>query len=887
MKNSSSVNPPKWVRKFLELFLDPKTLESGLGDLEEKFQRSLKSNISPWKAKTLYAMEGLGFMKMAGRKKTAHNPSNTFGMYKSYFIIAWRNILKSKGYTAINILGLSIGITACILIALYVQFELSFDRFNLKTDRIYRVNNEIKFGDNHLDLAVTNAIFGETALHDFSQIEQYTRLIWYGGVLVKKDDENIRESNVARADASLFEVFTLPMISGNPKTALSEPNSIVITESIARKYFGATDVAGQMLVINNVENRKVTGVIKDIPKNCHFQFNMFLPMVENEQSRENNWAGNQNWATYLLLKPGTNADALTSELKKMLDRNLGPQLKTLVNKTLEEFNSQGNYFKVSLTPLADIHLHSDRIGELYGNGDVRYVYIFSAVGIFILLIACINFMNLATARSAKRAREVGVRKVLGSLRKSLVNQFLSEALLTTALAMILAYGFAWLSLPYFVELTEKGIDKNILSSVEVLAAMAALVIVIGLLTGTYPAFYLSSFQPASVLKGSKGTRFKKSLFRNTLVVFQFSASVVLITGTIIIYTQLNYIRSKDIGYSRDQVLIINNTEALGKNIQPFKNELLQLAGVQKASVSGFLPVNYNRNSDSFFSSPALDTKDAISMQIWSIDESYIPTMEMKIVEGRNFSEAVATDSMGLIVNEAAARFFGNKDILNKRLYRFDDLQTKTVNVYHVVGVVKDFNFSSLREHVKPLAFSYGYNDAGISVKIKTDAVQEILSEVKKKWQAMSSGLPLEYSFMDDDFNRHYLGDKKIGELFTIFAALAIFIACLGLFGLATFVAEQRTKEIGIRKVMGANVPGITALLSRDFIRLVIIAILIATPLAYYLMSMWLQAFAYRIDIQWWVFMVTGAVVILIALFTVSFQAIKAAMMNPVNSLRSE
>ncbi len=886
MKKLSNGVPPKWIRKFLEMFLDPKILEASLGDLEEKFQAKLHDNTPHWKASARYIIEGLGFIKMARRRKVDYKNVNAYAMYKSYFKIAWRNILKSKGYTTINILGLSIGISACILIALYVQFELSYDRFNDKAERIYRVNNEIKFGDNHLDLAVTNAIFGETAQHDFPQIEHYTRLMWYGGFLIKKDNENIRESSVAWADSTLFDVFTLPMISGNPKTALAEPNSIVITESIAKKYFGKTDVAGQTLIINNNENRKVTGVIKDIPLNSHFQFNMFVPMLEHPGAKENNWVS-QNWNTYLLLKPGSDANGLAPELNKMMDRNLGPQLKLLVNKTLEEFNSQGNYFKVSLTPLADIHLHSDRMGELYGSGDIRYVYIFSAIGLFILLIACINFMNLATARSAKRAHEVGVRKVLGSLKRSLINQFLSEAMLTTTLAMVLAYAISWLVLPYFVELTEKGIDKTILFSPNVLIALAGLLLVVGFLTGIYPAFYLSSFQPVAVLKGNQGTRFKKSFFRNALVVFQFSASVILMVGTVIIYLQLDYIRKKDLGYNREQILIINNTGSLNQKAQTFKNELLQISGVQNAAISGFLPVNYTRSNDSLFPSPTMDTQDAISMQVWDIDENYIPTMDMKIVAGRNFLAEMTTDSLGLIVNEAAAKFWGNKEILNKSLYRFDNIQTKQVSEYRIIGIVKDFNFSSLREQVKPLAFAYGKNSGSISLKLNTSDVEGILSQVKNKWRAVSGGLPLEYSFMDDDFNQHYTGDRKIGQLFTILAVLAIFIACLGLFGLAAFIAEQRTKEIGIRKVLGANVSGITSLLSKDFIRLVVIAILIASPLSYYFMNKWLQAFAYRIDIQWWVFVASGAFVILLALITVSFQAVKAALMNPVNSLRSE
>ncbi|MEO6328458.1 MAG: ABC transporter permease [Ginsengibacter sp.] len=808
-------------------------------------------------------------------------------MFKNYFKIAWRNLLRNKGYTFINIIGLAIGLAACLLIFLYVQDELSFDRFNEKADRIYRVNMEIRFGNNHMDLAVANPLFGETAKNDIPQVEDFTRLRWYGGLLVKKGNENIREGNVAWADASLFNVFSLPMISGDPKTALTEPNSMVITETVARKYFNETDVAGRTLLINNKELRKVTGVIKDIPFNSHFQFTVFLPMIESADAKEKTWAGNQNYNTYLLVKPGTDSKRLNDELNNMLDRKLGPDLKSVINKSLEEFKAQGDYFKTSLTALPAIHLHSDKIGELYGSGNIQYVYIFSAIAFFILIIAGINFMNLATARSAKRAREVGVRKVLGSLKSSLIKQFLSEAVLTSGIAMIIALVIATACLSSFNNLSGKQINLSVIFQPAFALIAVALVIIIGILAGLYPAFYLSSFRPVAVLKGVSAQRVKKSIFRNALVVFQFTASIVLITGTMVIYNQLKFIRSKDIGFNRQQMLIINNTRQLGQQIDAFKNELLQLNGVQKATVSGFLPVNYNRNNDSFFPDVSLDTKEAISMQSWDIDENYIPTLEMKVVEGRNFSKDMGTDSSAIILNESAARFWDNKDILNKKVYRITDPQTNNVTEYHVIGVVKDFNYSSLREQVKPLAFMYKKDRGSITVKISGANLPSLLSQIKSKWSAVSGGLPFEYSFMDDDFSRFYAGEEKTGNLFTVFAILAIFIACMGLFGLATFMAEQRTKEIGIRKVLGATVPGISTMLSKDFVRLVVIAIFIATPLAYYIMNKWLQAFAYRIEMQWWVFAIAGVFAISIAIVTVSFQAIKAAIANPVKSLRTE
>jgi putative ABC transport system permease protein len=878
--------PPNKALQFLRWFCREDYLEEIEGDLTEVFRNQYKN--SPRKAKWKFAWSVVRYLRPEFMKSFKHSyQPHSYGMYKSYFTIAWRTFLKNKGYTTINILGLVIGLTACLLITLYVSHELSYDRFNENADRIYRVNNEIKFGDNHLDRAATNAIFGETAKSNFPQIEQTTRLLWHGGFLVKKGDLNIREGDVAWADSTLFDVFTLPMISGDPKSALREPNSIVITESVALKYFDRTDVAGLTLTINNKKNRKITGVIKDLPPTCHFRFTCFIPLLENESASEASWASGQTFTTYLLLKPNTDVTALVPELNKMLDKHLGPEVKAIINITLDEFKSQGDYFKVSLTRLTDIHLHSKRSGELYSNGNIEYVYMFSAIAVLILIIACINFMNLATARSSTRAREVGVRKVLGSLKSSLIKQFITESFLTTIIAMLLAFLLTLVCLPYFNDLIGKKIDTTILYSPLMLLTFGSLVVIVGCLAGSYPAFYLSAFKPVAVLKGGKGSSVKKSLFRNALVVFQFSASVILISGTMVIYEQMKYIHTKDLGYSRDQILIINNTWQLGNRAASFKNSLLQLTGVDKATVSGYLPVNHYRSNDSFFTSPTLEIQEAISMQHWTIDEDYITTMGMQLVEGRDFSKNLAADSTAIIVNESAARFLGNLDIINKKLYRITDNEAQSVTEYHIVGIVKDFNFSTLRESVKPLAFIYGTDQGSLNVKINTADVPTLISAIERQWKALELNLPFEYSFMDEDFNRLYVGEQRIGKLFTVFAVLSIFVSCLGLFGLATFTAEQRTKEIGIRKVLGATVSGITTLLSKDFLKLVLVSVAIASPVAWYFMTQWLQGFAYRIDMKWWTFVASGMIAIIIAIITVSTHAIKAALENPVNSLRSE
>jgi len=878
--------PPKFFLRFFRGYCHPRLADDIEGDLIEVYRKRALKN-GKRKADIRFAIDVLLLIRPNIIKPVnGYQNINTYGMYKSYFTIAWRTFLRSKGYSLINISGLAIGLSACLLIALYVHHELSYDRFNEKANRIYRVDSELKFGDNHMNLALTNPLFGETAKADFPQIEQTTRLQWYGSFLVKKGDVNVREGNVARADSTLFDVFSLPMIHGNPKTALTEPNSIVITESVAKKYFDNTDVVGQTLTINNTENRKITGVIRDIPSNSHFRFTSFVPMIENEYANEVIWAGSQNWATYLLLKPGADAEGLDPELNKMFDRHLGPEMKSVINKTLDEFKSQGDYFKVSLTKLTDIHLRSNKIGELYGGGNLQYIYIFSVIALFILIIAVINFMNLATARSAGRAREVGVRKVMGSLRGSLIQQFLTESFLTCLIAMLLSIAITFSILPLFNELTGKIFDVSILLSTPVMILLVSLTIGVGLLAGSYPAFYLSAFQPVSVLKGSKTGNVKKSFFRNTLVVFQFSASVLLISGTLIVFMQMQYIREKDLGYNREQMLILNNIDQLGQRIEPIKNSLSQISGVENLTVTGFLPVNYNRNNNTYFPTPSLDIKGTISMQQWTIDENYIATIGMKLIEGRNYIKG-KTDSTSIILNESAAKFLGGEDILEKKLYRLIDEETHTITEYRIVGIVKDFNFSSLREPVKPLAFLYGSDNGGITLKINTADIPSLLSTIETQWKSLAPDLPFEYSFMDTDFDNAYKGERQTGKLVTIFATLSIFISCLGLFGLATYVAEQRTKEVGIRKVLGASVTGITTLLSKDFVKLVLLAIAVATPLAYYFIHQWLQGFAYRIELSWWVFILSGAIALTIALLTVSFQAIKAAMMNPVKSLRSE
>lgn len=807
-------------------------------------------------------------------------------MLENYFKVAFRNLWKNKAFSAINIIGLASGLGICLLILLYVLDEMSYDKFNKRADRIFRVNNEVRFGGNYFDLAVAPAMMGPTMKKDLPQVEQYTRIRWYGSFLVRKGNENVKEGKVAYGDSTLFDVFTFPMLAGNPKTALKDPHSLVITEDIARKYFNRIDVVGQNMIINDTGNYKITGVIENIPTQSHFQFDFFVPFIENPDSRNPSWLNN-NYNTYVLLRNASDAKNLEPELNKMMDRYIAPELKSVINISVDEFKKSGGFVRASFTPLADIHLHSNKTGELYGNGNIQYVYIFSAIALFILLIACVNFMNLSTARSSNRAKEVGVRKVLGSFKKDLIQQFLIESILISFIALLLAILIASLLLSYFNQLAGKSIYLNSLFQPGMIVSLLLLMLVVGLLAGSYPAFFLSAFQPIQVLKGKLAAGFKRSWLRSALVTFQFAISIVLIIGTIVIYNQLNYIRSRDIGFNRNQVITINNTSALGEQATTFRNDLLQISGVQNATMTEFLPVNFSRSNDAFFTSATLDQKTAMSMQNWPVDENYISTLDIKVLQGRSFSPQFISDSTGIVINEAAAKFLATEDLINKKLYRIIDIQAKKVREYHIVGVVKNFNFSSLRDVVTPLALLFEKNNGNISARINTANTANIIAQIKKKWQEIAPNQPFDYSFMDEQFNRLYTTEQQTGRLSITFSILAIVIACLGLFGLVTYAAEQRTKEIGIRKVLGANVQNILNMLSKDFLKMVIVSLIIAFPIAWWAMTKWLQDFAYRVDIGWWVFGFAALITIGIALLTISFQAIKAAVANPVKSLRTE
>lgn len=812
-------------------------------------------------------------------------------MLKNYIILAWRNLLKNKTFSLINIIGLASGLASFILIALYVVDELGYDRYNEKADRIFRINLDLLWGGNNLGLTVACDPMGPILKKDYPQVEEYVRFYNSDGYrMVKKGNEYIREDNVVHADSTLFNVFTLPAIAGDLKNSLNVPKTVVITKSMALKYFGTTDVVGKN--IETDENKstlyRITAVIEDIPHNSHFNFD-FIFSMHNVDYQWGSYLSN-NFQTYIVLKPGVDYKAFNRNFIQVIGKYILPQAKQYMNiKSMDEFVKAGNKLEYTLMPLTDIHLHSDRKGELGVNGDIQYVYIFSAVALFVLLLACINFMNLSTARSSSRSKEVGMRKVLGSDRFALIKQFIAESTLIAILSTVLAVILVWLSISWFNNLSGKHLLIEELFQTKYLLFLITLPFIVGLLAGGYPAFYLSSFKPIVVLKGKLNTGFKKSSLRNILVVFQFATSIFLIVGTLVVYLQLNYIQTKKLGFNKEQVLIINGTGGMGNNTEAFKNEVSKLSGVSGSAYAGYLPVsNSSRNDNSYSKEAVMNAKNSLNMQSWTADYDYLNVMGMELVKGRNFSKDFGTDTSAMIINETTAKLLGYEDPLGKNIYTISlDQNSHRLVTYTIIGVVKNFHFESLRQNIGPLCFRFGKPNWVTAFKVNSGNIKDLIGTIENKWKVMAPGMPFSYQFLDDAFNNMYRVEQRTGKLGLSLAIIAILIACLGLFGLATYMAEQRIKEIGIRKVLGASVSNIVMMLSGDFMRLVLISALFAIPLAWWAMNKWLQDFAYRISIGWWVFIAAGTIALMVALITISFQAIKAAIANPVKSLRTE
>jgi putative ABC transport system permease protein len=799
-------------------------------------------------------------------------------MLRNYLRVAFRNIRKQKGYAFINISGLAIGMAACLLILLWVYDELSYDTYHENADRIYRLTIDANLGA-QMSVPVAPTPAGPAMVQEYPEALQAVRLSRPNRSPVVVGDREYFEENVAYADNSIFEIFSFPLVEGDPRAALEAAYSVVLTEDVARKYFGNDQALGKTIKIGG-RDYAVMGVAKNVRENSHFGFNILLSMeTRYAESRPimENWLAISNYA-YVLLAENADPAALEAKLPALIEKNLGPTLKSL-----------GGSITLHLQPLKRIHLHSDFRGDIAPQGDILYVYLFSAIALFILIIAGINFVNLSTARWTARAKEVGVRKTLGALREKLVGQFLGESVVYSLLALVLAVGLILLARPWFSAVAGRDLSFNVLQIPWLVPAFLGLALLVGVAAGAYPAFFLSSFRPVRVLRGGTRIGSKNILFRRVLVVTQFVISVVLIIGTMVVYKQLAFMKTKNLGFEKEQVVVLPGlADVMPKSYETLRNEFRKVSGVLDVGAGSLVPGRGIMKS--VFQPEGFQRDQSQPMDYRNIDSGYLPTLGIAIAAGRNFSEELATDrTQSVLINETAAEKFGWKDPIGKQfIITPDQNSTGGETRLNVVGVVKDFHSTSLREKIDPMILFYDPTQcASFAVRVAPTEIQKTLGLLEDKWKELLPQKPFDFFFLDESFDSQYRAEERIGNLALRFSLLAILVSCLGLFGIASYTTEQRTKEIGIRKVLGASGGIIVRMLSKEYLLLVAIGNLFAWPVAYLMMRSWLQNFAYRTSLAYWIFLAAAVLSIAVSLSTVTYQSVRAARTNPVKSLRCE
>jgi len=806
-------------------------------------------------------------------------------MLKNYLKIAYRNLLKKKVYSLINILGLGIGMACCVMIFMFVQDELSYDNYHEKSNRIYRVihgdtsNGLAENADKSTYWVWGNAPVGPAMEAEFPEIDKIVQFSGRSDLLLSYGETTFQEDGVFFMDSTVFDVFSWNLLEGDPKTALVAPYSIVLTEETARKYFGNEDAIGKTLKGSDAAGRAnagdytVTGVMKDLPSNSHLKFNTLISLSTFKLTRQevfDSW-GYADFYTYFLVNDQFNRAAFEAKIPEFIDRRYPDK----------EFS-----YTFAIESLNDVYLNSLAQRQPGETGSMSNIYVFSIIGLFILVIAIINFMNLSTARSLERAKEVGIRKSIGANRASLIFQFLGESLIIVILAAMVSIVFISIGTPLMAELTGKSYLLSQLLNWQTVPIFFLIMIVVGLLAGSYPALILSSFRPVSILKGVSRSDAKGVAFRKGLVVFQFSLSIALIAGTMIVYSQMNHILDKDMGFDKEQMLVLdyNYDSEVTSVSSAIKSEMESISAVSSVAFGRSVPGSHFPNA---YTTIEMQDGEMIgkAQPVFQIGIDYINQFGLELVAGRSYSRDYPSDSTSaLVLNEAAAKQYGYSnpaDIIGKKFDQWG-------RVGEVIGVVKDFNYISLHQGIEPLTLPFvAYASRYVVIKVNTEDLPQTLAQIEQVWTKQAPHRPFLYSFLDEDFNSQYQSDFKFRQIFTTFSVLAILIACLGLLGLATYTAEQRTKEIGVRKVLGADVGSIVALISKDFVKLILIAIVISTPISWFAMNKWLEGFAYQVPVHWWIFAVAGLLAIVVALITISFQSFKAALMNPVNSLKSE
>ncbi|MGA3245606.1 MAG: ABC transporter permease [Bacteroidota bacterium] len=803
-------------------------------------------------------------------------------MISNYFKIALRNILKRKGYSLINIIGLAIGMSCFVLISFLVWDEFSFDRFNEHAGRIYRLTLDAQVGEKLFLTAKSSGPLSRSLRETVPGVEEATRIRVVGDHSMRFGDRSFTEYRLYLADSSLFRIFSFSVVEGDESSFLTQPSTIVITDLMARKYFGDTPALGKTLIMDGNVPYMVCGVVKPLPSASHWHFNSLVSSWPRPIDDEGYWIGN-SWYTYVLLKSGVPARQAESAFHSVVEEHVRPLLMQVFGTDWKNLASTGMHYRYRFQPLTDIHLYSHLDEEIEPTGAISTVTMFIMIGVLILVIACINFMNLNTARSAHRAKEIGVRKVLGSQRSQLVLLFLSEAILLTFFAMILSMGVVEQLLPSMSAFIGKQLSFSAMGAPAIVGGALVLVLVVGLMAGSYPAFVLSSFQPVKVLKGEMRSGMRSSRLRGLLVLTQFTISIILIVGTIVIYRQLRYVQSKDLGFDKDQMLVIDNTWLLGNKTESFRELMLKRPGVLGAAYTQNLPGN-DINSGAYRAEGGDKSKLMMFRQLWA-DFEFLPMIGIKLREGRYFSREIASDSTySVIINQAAAKALGYSQPVGRTVTGFFGLGERAMKI---VGVTDDFHYEPLHLPILPtvIMVSHGH-PTRIVLKVHGN-IPEIRRDLNEQWTAISGGQPFTAYFLDQQLETYYRRDEAEGMLFAILSSVGILISCLGLLGLTMYAAEQRTKELGIRKVLGASGSSLTVLLTKELVGIVLLANLIAWPIAYFAMNRWLQDFAYRVEIGWWVFALAGSVALLIAILTISYQAIKAVRANPVDALKYE
>jgi putative ABC transport system permease protein len=799
-------------------------------------------------------------------------------MIKNYLKVAFRNLVKHKGYAFINILGLAVGMAASVLIFLYITNEMSYDKFHDNADRTYRITADwSNKGDSRIHQLGTPYVLAKTIRENYPQVEAITQIAGpLGDAIIKYREAAFKESDAFCAETSFFDVFSFPLLKGDPETCLEDPNLIVMTRSLSNKYFRDEEPLGKTIEMQALGEKrffKVTGIMEDIPQNSHFRFDMLISMKTVFPEPNMGWTWN-NYKTYITLQEGVTQSLMEEKLVE-------------IDKVYFEGGSEHIPWIWTLEPITQIHLHSDLVTGNQPNGSMAYVRLFTIVAILILLIAGINFVNLATARSARRAKEVGLRKVVGSQRKQLIQQFLGESVLMSLVALFIAVILIQAAMPFYRNLTGKVLSLSYFSNPFVIPGLLGLALVVGILAGLYPALFLSSFKLTNVLKGSPlARRGRGALFlRNGLVVFQFAMSVLLIIGALVIFQQLKYIKNQRLGFDKEHVVVIHNADTLGGQLEAYIDRLKQQADVQGVTVVQSVPGRGTPNWG--IGVEGVERQRPLNMNFMTCDQDFADVLNIEMLEGRFMSRDFPSDVDAVVINKKAAEYFGIENPIGKKLRIWWTQKNLTI-----IGIIDNFHFESLHRDVRSMGYLLpeaidSTRKPFLLVKIRSQEISDTLSNLQKTWISMSAGLPFEFSFLDDKVDSLYQNDNRAGRIVTLFSCLAIFVSCLGLFGLAAFVAEQRTKEIGVRKVLGAPLSNIVWLLTGQFVKWVIAANMIAWPVGYWIMSRWLQGFAFRTSLSIWIFLVSGLSALLIAALTVSSQVVKAAGANPAESLKYE